>query len=245
MKNPKLTNRELYPPKHMDMMYAYVMGETELYDKLTKNNTDLRIMIEHTCNLKTIGADVREALSARILGWKHNPSINGYDAVRPDGRDGELKNESLRGDGLYLDNIDEWIAERKKSTGKNPTYKLNGRTRWSNCTDSKSSIPGYKHKLERLQAENPRMGIVGWAGPFAAYAVTFDFNEGKGFAKKLKKKSPTTSTDDWVDAPSLQLRYINPDYLHKKYMETGLYNALKNLIQKNINRSYNGKKENK
>jgi len=242
VKNPKLTNRELFPQEIMDIMYAYVMGNMVEYNKLTKKKLLLRTMIESTCNLKTIGADVREALSARILGWKHNPSINGYDGLRPDGRDGELKNESLRGDGLYLDNIDEWIAERIKSTGKKPTYKLNGRTRWSNCTDNKSSTPGYKHKLERLQAENPRMGIVGWAGPFAVYAVTFDFNEGKGFAKKLKMKSPTTSTDDWVDAPSLQLRYINPDYLHKKYMEPALYNALKNLIQKNINRSYNDKK---
>tara|TARA_A100001011_G_scaffold380286_1_gene447415 strand:+ start:173 stop:901 length:729 start_codon:yes stop_codon:yes gene_type:complete len=237
MKNPKLTNRQLYPPKIMDMMFSYVMGETEEYNKLTKNNTDLKIMIESTCNLKTIGADVREVLSARILGWEHNPSINGYDAVRPDGRDGELKNESLRGDGLYHDNIDEWVDQRIEKTGKKPTYKLNGRTRWSKCTDSKSSVPGYKHKLERLQTENPRMGIIGWVGPFAAYAVTFDFNEGKGFSRKLKMKSPTTSTEDWESASSLKLRYINPDFHSKKYMETGLYNALKNLIQKNINRS--------
>ena len=234
MKNPILTNRELYPSKIMDMMYAYVMDETETYNKLTKNNSDLKTMIESTCNLKTIGADVREALSARLLKWEHNPSINGFDAIRPDGREGEIKTESLRGDGLYLDNLDEWVAERKKLTGKNPTYKLNGRTRWANCTKDKWRDPKYKHKLEMLQGENPRMGIVGWVGPFATYAVTFDFNEGKGFVKKLKMKSPTTSTDDWVDAPSLQLRYINPDYLDKKYMETSLYNTLCNLIKKRI-----------
>ena len=80
------------------------------------------------------------------------------------------------------------------------------------------------------------MGIVGWAGPYAAYAVTFDFNEGKGFSKKLKMKSPTTSTEDWADAPSLKLRYINPDYHSQKYMETALYNTLKKLIQKQFNK---------
>ncbi len=233
MAKSKLTNRELFTEKIMDIFYLFITGNTVEYDKRTKKESLAREMIPSLLSIKTLGADVREALSARLLGWNHNSSINGYDAVTAiDNRLGEIKTESLRGDGLYLDNIDEWL-EAKKREGKSVSYKLCGRTRWDNCTKSKSMDTKYKNKLERLQKENPRMGLVGWCGAFPAYAVTFDFNEGKDFSRKLKMSTPTTSTSDWVDAPSLKLKYINVDFLDKKYMDNSLYTALKNIIEKN------------
>ena len=53
------------------------------------------------------------------------------------------------------------------------------------------------------------------------------------FPKRLKTKTPTTS-GDWKDAPSLKLEFINLDFLNSKFMESGLYNQLKDLIKKGL-----------
>ena len=70
---------------------------------------------------------------------------------------------------------------------------------------------------------------------FTVHGVAFDFNDCPKFPKKLKMKSPTTAAEDWKEAESLKLKFINPDFLRTKFMNDGLYNQLKELITRGIN----------
>ena len=234
MINNTRQTKELFDDDIMDAYYSYAIDDMVKFDKLTEGNSMMKRIIEQHSAWKTNGADLREEIVCRVLGWKHNTSINGFDAITQEERDGEIKTESLRGDGLYLTNIDEWIAERK-AEGKTTSHKLCGRTRWSTCTKHKSRNPKYKNKLELLVGENPRMGLAGFADGKLVYLVTFDFNDCPKFPKKLKMKSPTTAAEDWKEAPSLKLKFINPEFLRTKFMNDGLYNQLKELLRGGIN----------
>jgi len=237
MVNTKIKNKQIFSDNIMDVYYAYARDKMETFNKLTEGNKILKQLVEQHSSWKTNG-DLREAIISRLLGWKHNPAINGFDAMTLDGRDGEIKTESLRGDGLYLHNIDEWLIEQKELGKGTGSYKLCGRTRWSNCSKDKSRNSKYKNKLELLIGENPRMALSGFVDGKIAYVITFDFNECPRFPKKLKMKSPTTSTDDWASAPSLKLEYINVDFLDTKFMSNLLYNTLKNIIEGKIKNEY-------
>ena len=233
MINNTRQTKELFDEDIMDMYYHFAIDDMDMFDKKTKGNSIIKRIVTQHSAWKTNGADLREEIVSRVLGWKHNISINGFDAITLDERDGEIKTESLRGDGLYLSNIDEWIAERKEA-GKKLSYKMCGRTRWSNCTTDKSRNPKYKNKLELLVGENPRMALAGFVDGKLVYVITFDFNDCPNFPKRLKTKTPTTTSGDWKDASSLKLEFINIDFVNSKFMESGLYNQLKGLITRGI-----------
>jgi len=237
MVTTKLNNKEIFDPAIMDVYYAYAIGDDDTFNKLTSGNKILKQLVEQHSSWKTNG-DLREAIICKVLGWKHNPAINGFDATTDEDHDGEVKTESLRGDGLYYYNIDEWLALQKKLNRSTSSYKLVGRTRWSKCNKDKSRNPKYKNKLELLIGENPKMGVAGFVDGKIAYVVTFDFNDCPKFPKKLKMKSPTTNTEDWASAPSLKLKFINIDFLNKKLMNDKLYYTLKNITEGKISNEW-------
>lgn len=228
LQNDGLTN-DGFSEDTLQLHYLYATDQINEFLKLSKNNPLIYKIIHDHAEDKSNGASLRESIVCKALGWNRNASINGFDAVTTDDRDGEVKTEILRGDGLYYHNIDEWLIERKKSGKTTGSYRMNGRTRWEKCTQNKSKNPMYENKLEQLIDVNPRMAVAGFTNGKLVYIVTFDFGECSDWPRVLAMSSPTTKCQDWVDAKSLALEYLNEQYLDPKILTKPLYNKLSTL----------------